>query len=937
MRATTNLPVLMCLMVVATLSGVKASCRENELRSWIDRAKGSDRTQRAEAIRERTKLGPEMPSEALEALIQAMNVGEVFRGEEASRAFRILGADVVPRLLPALDDGQDDHHRACAAKALGVIGPTAAAAVDRLITILADENLDRSPPKKTWADDGRVRGIREEAAAALVRIAANKPDVTDALLKVLANEEDQAHVRAKCAWCLRCVRPMKDRIVTALIRAVQSKSDAEVRAQAIRALAAIGPAAKAAIEPLISVLEDKSLNPRGFKLEELTDDQSPELEELKFNSEELSRLFFAPRLREEAAGALGAMGGEATIATGSLLAVLADRNDEALVRGKCAESLGRLHPPADKVVPALVLVLRSKDDYLSYCAADALAEYSPESESAVDALLAALKLPCADVRGAAIEGIAKACPQAKRAVKPLVEAVSDPVREVRESAVRALSTFGPETAVPPLIEAFKDENEEAEQGLQRIGQPAVPALVELLRHPDPSMRARAADSLSHYDYLAAEALPVLREVCRDSNADVRCMAAQALGWVGVASPEVMDSLCEALEDKNTNVRREAASSLYCLVHQATPPATAVVSALKDTDPRTLDWLINTVYVGEMTDERILPLLRKHLDHPNRDVRESAVRALRVFGPTASAAVPRIIEVAASGSGWEKLSALQTLGEIGVSHQQAELLLAQHPRAREIQNDDFEQCQIAAALLHVLVPHPSLAERHLSQHPDVIRHLSVATSELLRRQQGDEFTKLQRAVFDHPDLPAEVILEFQDPRYIPTLKKQMEQAHPHRRSYLAAVARVLGDPPDRIVKISETEPGDFRPDTSGRWGSALEGHADGFTRVLVTGRILLVDGTPAPTPRFFEGNDRMLLGKLRREPRPVEYNPETGRFVFKTTVFAATSLSSEGKLGPYMTGPAVVIIEADGCKPLNVVFYDEMPDVEITLTRQADST
>ena len=73
---------------------------------------------------------------------------------------------------------------------------------------------------------------------------------------------------------------------------------------------------------------------------------------------------------------------------------------------------------------------------------------------------------------------------------------------------------------------------------------------------------------------------------------------------------------------------------------------------------------------------------------------------------------------------------------------------------------------------------------------------------------------------------------------------------------------------------------------------------------------------------------------RRQRARLKYDPQTGRFVFPTRVFAAYSLGKEAEPGPYQTGPAVVIIEADDCRPLQVVFYDEMPDVEITLTRSA---
>lgn len=98
-----------------------------------------------------------------------------------------------------------------------------------------------------------------------------------------------------------------------------------------------------------------------------------------------------------------------------------------------------------------------------------------------------------------------------------------------------------------------------------------------------------------------------------------------------------------------------------------------------------------------------------------------------------------------------------------------------------------------------------------------------------------------------------------------------------------------------------------------------------------------DRSPAITPRFYHTNDRMLLGEARKDPTPlIRYDQKTGRFVFLTTVFAAYSVAKGQKEpGPYQTGSADTLIEATGAKPLTVQFYDEMPEVEIILSRSAD--
>ena len=56
----------------------------------------------------------------------------------------------------------------------------------------------------------------------------------------------------------------------------------------------------------------------------------------------------------------------------------------------------------------------------------------------------------------------------------------------------------------------------------------------------------------------------------------------------------------------------------------------------------------------------------------------------------------------------------------------------------------------------------------------------------------------------------------------------------------------------------------------------------------------------------------------------------------THVFAAYCMGEgQPEPGPYQTGSCLAQIEAEGCKPLLARFFDEMPDVEITLSADRD--
>ena len=77
---------------------------------------------------------------------------------------------------------------------------------------------------------------------------------------------------------------------------------------------------------------------------------------------------------------------------------------------------------------------------------------------------------------------------------------------------------------------------------------------------------------------------------------------------------------------------------------------------------------------------------------------------------------------------------------------------------------------------------------------------------------------------------------------------------------------------------------------------------------------------------------MLLGERGHQEVPMTFNARTGRFVFITHVFAAySSGKGQKEAGPYQTGSSMVLIESGGCEPLQVRFYDEMPEVCITLS------
>lgn len=90
------------------------------------------------------------------------------------------------------------------------------------------------------------------------------------------------------------------------------------------------------------------------------------------------------------------------------------------------------------------------------------------------------------------------------------------------------------------------EQEAAATALGRIGMPAVPALIQVLRHRDPAVRKQAALVLARIGPEAFEAVPELTATLDDTDESVRKAAARALGQIGPAAAEAVPALMRSL-------------------------------------------------------------------------------------------------------------------------------------------------------------------------------------------------------------------------------------------------------------------------------------------------------------------------------------------------------------------------------------------------------
>jgi HEAT repeat protein/outer membrane protein assembly factor BamB len=188
----------------------------------------------------------------------------------------------------------------------------------------------------------------------------------------------------------------------------------------------------------------------------------------------------------------------------------------------------------------------------------------------------------------------------------------------------------------PLLRRFLNRSNEdlhkvTFEIIQRIGPPAIPMLVDLLRHESVSIRRNAVNELidlvPHTEWIQ----PALRRALRDEDSTVAGDAARALGALGVRASPSVRALAKTLLHENPYVRIYAAEALASIGPKAVPA----------------------------TNE-----LARALDDPIPGVRWAACEALASIGPGAHSAVPELIEALKDEFLYVRIFAAGALGSIG---------------------------------------------------------------------------------------------------------------------------------------------------------------------------------------------------------------------------------------------------------------------------------
>ena len=173
--------------------------------------------------------------------------------------------------------------------------------------------------------------------------------------------------------------------------------------------------------------------------------------------------------------------------------------------------------------------------------------------------------------------------------------------------------------------------------IRRIGPPAMPLLVDLLRHEWYAIRRNAADALIDLAPHTESIQPALRRALGDEDSTVAGDAARALGALGKSASPSVGALVDTLSHQDPYVRIYAAEALASIGPNAASATSALAEALGDPVP---------------------------------GVRWAACEALASIGPAAQSAVPQLIEALEDEFLYVRIFAAGALGSIGPKAQRA---------------------------------------------------------------------------------------------------------------------------------------------------------------------------------------------------------------------------------------------------------------------------
>ncbi len=211
---------------------------------------------------------------------------------------------------------------------------------------------------------------------------------------------------------------------------------------------------------------------------------------------------------------------------------------------------------------------------------------------------------------------------------------------------------------------------------------SLPLLKRLLDSPDDDLHVVTFEIIRR---IGPPAIPLLVDLLRDQRVSIRRDAVDALIDLSPHTEGIQAALIRTLRDEDAQVAGDAARALGALGHRASPSVRALVTTLSHADP----------YVRVYAAEALASIgpkaagatgdLARAVGDPVPGVRWAACEALSGIGPAAASAVPQLIEALEDEFLYVRIFAAGALGSIGPKAQAAREALraaANDPALRE---------------------------------------------------------------------------------------------------------------------------------------------------------------------------------------------------------------------------------------------------------------
>lgn len=472
----------------------------------------------------------------------------IIRREAAFQlAFKGRGSSAaITALIRVTQNDSDNIVIAAASRTLGKIGNNSPEVVPEVVNAL------------NCLLNHRDTFVKINAAQVLVDLRQNSPAIINTLTTILGNN-DLGSARVFAAHTLSRIRgeipqAAKSQAITVL-NSFLNDNDEFVKLQAAEALVNFGQTTPSVMRTLTSLLRSNDSFTKRSAAEILGN------------------------IRENAPQAVK---DEAITALTSLLN---DRENPS-TREIAIESIGRLGRGSSRAANLLVPLLGSRDLFTRSLAARTLGSMGVRAPEITRALLPLVGDAEESVGIAAAEALVQIGGQGgEEEIRTLIGALNAPNQNIQTAAATALVNIG-RPAVPQIIQQFGNMSSLTVSSLlSRIGEGAIPDLIETLNHENPLVRANAAGVLGQIINNGARVNPetlnrIITEITNIASSnignnsgerrDIKIAAIQTLGLIGSrvrTNETAMNFLNRVANDQTNPVLRAAASDALRRINQ----------------------------------------------------------------------------------------------------------------------------------------------------------------------------------------------------------------------------------------------------------------------------------------------------------------------------------------------------------------------------------